>query len=192
MWIYIFFLVIFSSVIGSAQIDSLKVGDLAPSFNGYDQDSNFINSDSILKKGKIVLVFYRGAWCPVCKKHLSSLQDSVSYIQDVGAQLLVVSPEKYASQQKMIEYTGAKYPILYDKDYRIMKMFKVDFEISKETVPRYLPFVKSRTRKANENKDDILPIPATYIIDIDGEILYKHWDKDYKKRASVKKIVSYL
>lgn len=176
----------------NAQKDSLQVGDKIPSFSGYDQDSVWIESNAVLKDSSLVLIFYRGSWCPYCQKHLSSLQDSLSFITQKGAKIIVVTPEKYVSQEKIIEKSGATYSIIYDQDYIIMKKFKVDFEISNETVPRYLLFVRSKTRKANENEDDILPIPATYVINKRGEITYKHYDPDYRNRSSVKDILEHL
>lgn len=46
--------------------------------------------------------------------------------------------------------------------------------------------------KNNGNKDHILPVPATYIIDRSGKIAYVHFDKDYTKRASVSELLEQL
>ncbi|MDB5134255.1 MAG: resA 2, partial [Mucilaginibacter sp.] len=44
----------------------------------------------------------------------------------------------------------------------------------------------------NGNKDHVLPVPATYVIDHSGKIIYVHFDKDYTKRASVSSILTAL
>lgn len=186
------FVVLIFNVDSYSQTDSLQIGDIAPSFMGYNQDSILVNSDTILKEHKVVLIFYRGSWCPYCQRHLSALQDSIQFIKEKGAEVVVVTPEKYESQKEMIDKTGATYSIIHDKDYTIMKKYHLDFKISKETVPRYLPFVKQKTRKANENNDDILPIPATYVISQDGTILFKHYDEDYRNRSTISEIINHL
>jgi peroxiredoxin len=187
--IFIFFV---SGITFSQSQDSLKVGDLAPYFSGLNQDSIIVSSDSLLKERSLVLVFYRGAWCPYCERHLSDLQDSLMLIKQKGANIVVVTPEKPDSYKKMIENTDASYDILYDEGYRIMSDFNVSYKISKETVPRYLPFVKQFTRKSNGNKEGVLPIPATYVINKDGIIVFKHFDEDYRKRSTIKEILTYL
>ncbi len=73
---------------------SLKVGDQAPLFKGIDQNGKSVNSENILKQNKILLVFYRGFWCPHCRKHLGDLQDHLNSFEDKGVKVIVVSPEK--------------------------------------------------------------------------------------------------
>jgi peroxiredoxin len=46
--------------------------------------------------------------------------------------------------------------------------------------------------KNNGNTDHVLPVPATYVIDQSGKIIYVHFDKDYTKRASVQSIMAVL
>ena len=53
-------------------------------------------------------------------------------------------------------------------------------------MPKYFKIVKKRTRSANGNNEDILPVPATFVIDKNGTFSYIHFDTDYSKRASVK------
>jgi peroxiredoxin len=71
----------------------------------------------LLKEGKVVLVFYRGEWCPYCNKELSRLQDSLQLIKDKGATLVAVSPEKPENVLKTVEKTKAEYSILYDEGF---------------------------------------------------------------------------
>jgi peroxiredoxin len=185
-------LLLISSFLFTQNKDSLNIGDIAPSFSALNQDSTLIYSDSLLKEGKLVVVFYRGNWCPVCQRYLSDLQDSLMLIKATETNIVVITPEKPDSYQKTIKKTKAEYSVLFDKGYEIMNSYNVSYKISKETVPRYFPFVKKLTRMANENKEDILPIPATYVINQDGKIVYKHYDEDYRNRSSVKEILTYL
>jgi len=46
--------------------------------------------------------------------------------------------------------------------------------------------------KSNGNKDHVLPVPATYVINPSGRIIYVHFDKDYTRRASVSAILNTL
>ena len=46
--------------------------------------------------------------------------------------------------------------------------------------------------KNNGNSDHVLPVPATYVIDQSGKVIYVHFDKDYTRRASVSDILKFL
>jgi len=172
---------------------SFKVGDDAPLFEGADQNGKMISLEQQLEASEqVVLIFYRGAWCPYCKKHLSEVQENFQAILDKNSSVIVVTPEKAGSIEKMVSKTGATFSILHDEDYKIMKAYNLDFKIDKETVPRFYNYVLNGTREANENEDDILPIPATYVIDKNGKIKYLHFDEDYRNRSSIEDVLKNL
>ena len=71
----------------------LAVGSVAPAFKGRDAAGRPIELQQLLKKGPVVLYFYRGQWCPYCNKQLSQLQDSLQLLTAKGAQVVVVPPK---------------------------------------------------------------------------------------------------
>lgn len=171
--------------------EGLFIGSKAPDFKGKDQNNNDIKLKDLLKKGKVVLVFYRGQWCPYCNKQLSALQDSLQQIIDKGATLLAISPEKTEMIDKTVEKTKAEFSILHDRDLKIMKAYDVDFEVPENTVTRYRNAGLDLEKLNGENGAN-LPVPAVYIIDKESTITYRFFDKDYKKRPSVKEILNNL
>lgn len=182
------------SLCAYAQADSinfLKVGDKAPEFHTKSHNNTNIDLTEMLKKGKVVIVFYRGAWCPYCNKHMSHLQDSLSMILDKGASVIAISPEVETSIDKTISKTKASFEIVHDSSYLIMKKYGVAFKLSESTVKKYKLFGIDLD-EANGNKDNILPVPATIIINQDGTISYIHFDENYKNRLPVKQIINNL
>src|SRR5690348_16035733 len=65
--------------------EGLFINSKAPDFKGTDQNGNTVRLKDLIKKGDVVLVFYRGQWCPFCNRYLSKLQDSLQLILDKGA-----------------------------------------------------------------------------------------------------------
>lgn len=175
-----------------AQELEFEIGDIAPNFQATDQNDELINLETILEEQGVVLAFYRGAWCPYCKKHMSDFQDSVSLIEDKGYKVIAVTPEMSASRDKMVDDVKVSFSILSDNKYEIMQAYNTSYELSKETVPKYFNIVVNKTRSANGNEDDILPVPATFVINKDGIIKYIHYDKDYKERATISEILKHL
>ena len=43
-----------------------KAGDIAPDFSLKDPKSKAVSSADLLKRGPLVVSFYRGVWCPYC------------------------------------------------------------------------------------------------------------------------------
>jgi len=76
----------------------LAVGSVAPAFKGLDAAGRPVELQQLLKKGPVVLYFYRGQWCPYCNKQLSQLQDSLQLLTAKGAQVVVVTPETRGSR----------------------------------------------------------------------------------------------
>lgn len=167
-------------------------GEKAAHFSGTDQNGLPIFSTELLKSGPVVLLFYRGNWCPYCQKQLSELQDSLQMLLETGAHVVVFTPEKSEGIQQMIGKTGATFSIVHDDKYETMKAYGLDFQLSRETVPRFYNFTLNHTRKANGNEDDILPVPATYIIGQDGLVKWLWYDRDYRNRPSVEMIMKAL
>ncbi len=171
--------------------EGLFINSRAPDFKGKDQNKNDIRLKDLLKKGKVVLVFYRGHWCPYCNRYLKQLEDSLQLVTEKGATLLAITPEKPLSVDKTVEKTKAEFSIIHDEELKIMKSYKVEYELSENNIARY--------KNGGIDIEDIngkngrsLPVPAVYIIDKEFNITYRFFNTDYKKRPSVKEILSNL
>ena len=81
----------------------LPVAAKAPNFAAMDADSAIFELNKAIEDRPVVIIFYRGFWCPVCNKHLSQIQDSISLITDKGATVVAISPEKPKYLDKMAE-----------------------------------------------------------------------------------------
>lgn len=169
----------------------LKVGDQAPAFTGSDQNGKTLELKELIKQGSVVLVFYRGEWCPYCNKQLSALTDSIPFITAKGARVIAVSPENAGNVSKTVAKTQAAYSILSDKNTKIMTDYKVVFTLDETTTAKYKSYGIDLSERNGTNGNN-LPVPSVYIIDRKGKIIYSHVDADYTKRASVKDILSHL
>lgn len=170
---------------------TLKVGQKAPSFIAIDQNGNKFNSTEALNKRELIVVFYRGQWCPYCNRHLSELQDHLEDFKKAGAQIIAISPEKTENINKTVTKTKADFPVLWDKDNSIMESFGVNFILAKDLQEKYKKYGVDLT-KANGNPSQTLPVPATFIIGKDGIIKFLQYDPDYKNRSSAKEILEKL
>ncbi len=179
------------SSIAQKKESSVLVGDKAPMFKAMDQNGNTVTSNDILEKEQLIVVFYRGQWCPLCNKHLSHLQENVAKFKEAGARLVAISPEIPVSVEKTVDKTKAAYSILHDADYKIMKEYGVDFVLAPKMVEKYKKYGIDLTA-SNGNSDQTLPVPATYVIGKDGIVKYVQYDPDYKNRSNAEEILKHL
>lgn len=183
------FIIMFSD--DSVVKTGLEIGDKAPDFSGIDQNGNELSLNGLVEKGPVVLIFYRGYWCPYCNKHLSELQDSLNFILQKDASVIAISPEKSEFVDKSVQQTKASFSILSDSNSLIMKKYDVDYKVADSKVMTYKIF-NLDINEANGDDSNVLPVPATYIIGTNGKIKWVHFNPDYKKRSTIKEILDQL
>ncbi|MEO7444572.1 MAG: peroxiredoxin-like family protein [Ferruginibacter sp.] len=169
----------------------LAVGDKAPQIEVKDNAGNKFDLKKQLKKGDVIIIFYRGQWCPYCNKELSYLQDSLSLITARGATVIAISPETDINVAKTVEKSKASFPIISDKALSIMKAYKVNFTVDEKTITKYKTYGIDFDI-ANGDNGANLPVPATYIVGQDGKIKYAYFNTDYRKRNSVQDLLDNL
>jgi peroxiredoxin Q/BCP len=92
---------------------AVKVGDEAPGFSLPATGGEEISLSS-LRGQPVVLVFYPGDNTPVCTVQLNSYNDDVGQFEDLGAQILGISPQDVASHEAFAAEHGFSFPLLAD------------------------------------------------------------------------------
>lgn len=167
----------------------LKLGDKAPKFKGLDQNGNTQDLDALLEKGKVLLVFYRGQWCPLCAKHLSAFEDDLYKLKEKNITAIAVTPEKMENAKLMVEKSNLTVPVIQDPDHSIMKDYKVMFDVTDDYIAKVQEYLSVDLAEAHGDDKAVLPVPASYLIGQDGTIEFVHFDPNYKNRASVEMVL---
>jgi peroxiredoxin len=187
------FLLITAAIIFALQVSAqsgLTTGQQAPDFTAKDNSGKTLNLKTLLRSHKVVvLFFYRGQWCPYCNKQIKQLQDSLQLLTAKGAYVVGVTPETGENINKTIDKTHASFSIIQDDGYKIMKAYDVNYTVD-DALNAKLKSYGIDLEKNNGNMDHVLPVPATYVIDRSGNIIYVHFDKNYTKRPPVSAILS--
>ncbi|MTG98858.1 MULTISPECIES: thioredoxin-dependent thiol peroxidase [Myroides] len=103
---------------------TLQIGDKAPSFKGVDQAGK-THQLSDYKGKKLVVFFYPKASTPGCTWEACNLRDNYTELKDKGFELLGVSADSAARQQKFIEKNELPFPLLADEDKAVLNAFGV-------------------------------------------------------------------
>jgi peroxiredoxin len=190
--LFFFALLLSFAVNAQEKPEGLFLNSKAPEFRVKDQSGVFVSLKELRKKGPVVLVFYRGSWCPYCMKELKSLQDSLSLLKDKNAQVVAVTPEASEGISKTLEKTGAVFPVLYDEEAKIAKAYGVAYTLDEKTNTRYKSFGTDLLKINNQKITPVLPVPAVYIINRDGQVTYRYFDENYRKRPTVAELLKNL
>lgn len=168
-----------------------NVGDKAPNFALANAFGKTIKLEDELKKGPVVLVFYRGAWCPYCNLHLRALQESLPEFTKYGARLITITPQTPDKSAEQLKEDGFQFEVLSDLDSSVMKNYNLYFELPNDLVAVYKKF-GINIETYNGNGRNVLPVPGSFVIDQKGVIRSTQSSTDYKKRMEPKAMVEAL
>ena len=170
---------------------TLKVGDTIADFTLPNATGQPVSIKELLTKGPAVIAFYRGGWCPYCNLELKALQNALASIQETGATLVAISPETPDNSLTTQEKNELAFPVLSDVNNQVARQFGLVFKLPASLLPIYQNFGIDLVAY-NGNDHFELPIPATYVVQPNGQIVYAFADVDYTKRAEPSAIVDAL
>jgi peroxiredoxin len=170
---------------------AIKAGNRAPDFRLPDARGGHVQLRDLLAKGPVVLSFYRGGWCPYCNLELHALQQALPEIEQLGAQLVAISPQTPDESLSTAEKNELAFAVLSDAGSATAKAYGIAFDLAEELRPIYTRFNHALPDK-NGDESWVLPIPATYVVDTTGVIVLAFVDVDYRNRLEPAEIVAAL
>ncbi|MCW8936216.1 MAG: AhpC/TSA family protein [Gammaproteobacteria bacterium] len=179
------------SLTASIPSPGIKVGEKAPDFTLSNALGKKISLKDELKKGPVVLVFYRGAWCPFCNMHLHALQKSLPQFKKYGAQLITVTPQTPDKSAEQIKKDGYPFEVLSDLDSKVMKNYKLYFELPEDLIAVYKKH-ELDIEAFNGKGRNVLPVPGSFVIDKQGVVRAMQAQTDYKLRMEPAVIIETL
>lgn len=174
-----------------AKRSGIGAGDMAPDFTLPDADGRQMALTTLLEDGPVVLVFYRGGWCPYCNLQLRAYQAALPEMAEFGARLVAVSPELPDNTLVTSKANALSFPVLSDVGNHVAQAYGLVYTLPVE--------IQDALRSSNKilpsyNGDDSwqLPIPASFVIGADKTIGAAYHDVDYRSRPSPETILSAL
>ena len=170
----------------------LKVGDHAPAIVLENAKGAIVDVGTLLKKGPVIVTFYRGGWCPYCNLELKAYQDILPEIVAAGASLVAISPEKPDDTVSTAEKNALTFEVLSDVGQKVGRAFGLVYEFTKELKRAYNGFNLDIPARNGTPGEWALPVSATYVIDRNGSIVYAYTDADYRDRADPRDVLAVL
>jgi peroxiredoxin len=159
-------------------ISPLLIGEQIPKLILSKASGETFDLNKSVAQKPTILVFYRGGWCPYCNKQLSGLQQVEPELAKLGYQILAVSTDNPDNLAKTLTKSKLSYTLLSDADLNAAKRFGIAFKGPKN-YDAFLP-----AASGGKNVDKLLPVPAVFILDKKGKILFEYINPDITQRLS--------
>lgn len=170
---------------------ALRKGAKVPDFTLPNAFGKMVSIAEMYAQKPVVLVFYRGQWCPFCNIQLRSLQKNLSRIAGSPANLIAISPQTPDSSLTTKEKLGLEFEVLSDVDGRVGKLFNLIYTVPDFLHKTYQGFGIDIEQFNGKGKLE-LPYPATYIINREGIIVKDYISSFLNERLDTEEIIKFL
>jgi peroxiredoxin len=160
----------------------LKVGDAMPEFVLPNAANELVYSGDLLRQGPLVVVFFRGDWCPFCQETLRSLNAALPDIQAAGAVLAAITPDTGEYVQHASAGLGSGFHILCDVDSATALRFGTIYRVPDDLID-YWRSLRIDIDARHGDTDRFLPMPATFVVDQSGVVLFSYASGDITDRV---------
>ncbi len=176
---------------GQVAAEACKPGDIMPAFLLPNAEGRLIDSRDLLAQGPLVVTFFRGGWCPYCSATLEALEMVLPELSRTGGTLVAMTPETGGRALAMKHDRNLHYEVLVDVDLAVAMAFGIVFR----TPPLYIELLRRRGVDLAERSGNpawLLPVPAAFLVGMDGTVLRSWVNVDFTQRAEPVEILKAL
>jgi peroxiredoxin len=145
---------------------------LAPPFELNESRGGVVRLADLLARGPVVIVFYRGHWCPYCRRYLGKLQANQPRFLERRVSLVAISPEPPGTSARLADELNLSFPLLCDAAGEVMDSYGA----------------RNRLTSART----VMPHPAVFVVDPSGNVRFRSVDRNYKRRTTMHAIFAAL
>lgn len=164
----------------------LGVGEPAPDVTLTDSDGKPMRLLDLARRGPILLVFYRGGWCPTCNFQIHELAKRFSDLRRRGLTPVAISVDRPAESARTRAAYAVAFPVLSDPDLSAHRAFKVVEPLADDDV------LDLRRAGMDVHGHAVVAVPSMFVIGTDGKIQWSHADRDPRTRPTIDQILGAL
>jgi peroxiredoxin len=164
-----------------------RPGEIMPPFMLPDETGRLVTLDSLIREGPLVVMFYRGHWCPYCRLNVSAAIKARDQIATLGGQIVAIMPETQKYTQRFKSESGAPFPVLTDLDNGYALSLNLAIWVGAE-IQQLLSYLD--IPRFHGSNDWMLPIPATFVVGRDGLVKARFADPDFRNRMEIDDLIA--
>ena len=157
----------------------LAAGRQLSSFTMKDGDGTAVSLSSFAGK-KVMLLFYRGNWCPFCMAQIKEVVAQYQEIAQRGVHVVLISPQSQGKTKQLAQKFDVPMTFLVDEENRVARQLGIAHENGLPAGMEVLGY----------DSDTVLP--TLILIDENGRILATNQTDNYRIRPEPVEFLHFL
>ena len=167
----------------ATEVRPILNGQFVPDVTIQDIEGNDIQLQSLIDGKPTVILFYRGGWCPYCNRQMSGLIEVEQQILNLGFQIIAISPDSperlYEQRVSSDDFAVVR---LSDSNLEAIQSFGLGYFVTDDMVKFLRNQVGARLTTPEGEEKVVLPVPAAFVVDSTGLVLFQYVNPNYKVR----------
>lgn len=158
-------------------------GHFIPDVVVQDELGNDVGLQELVEGKPTVFLFYRGGWCPYCNRQMSGLVEVEQQLLNLGFQIVAISPDSperlYEQRTNTDDFAVIR---LSDSRLKAIQSFGIGYFVDDDMVKFLRNKVGARLTTPEGAEKVVLPVPAAFVVDSTGLVLFQYVNPNYKVR----------
>ncbi len=169
----------------------IRPGERAPDAQLQDAAGRPVRLAEVLKAGPVLLVFYRGGWCPYCNFQIRELAVAYKEYRRRGVTPVAISVDRPLESGRTVASYEIPFPVLSDPDLHAHDAYRVTHEVDADEHARLTAFGID-LEQASGRSHHVIAVPATFLIDARGVVRWAHADENYRVRPFTEQLLGVI
>lgn len=164
------------SILKRSAADGLRIGETFPTLNLADETGQPMDIQSLFGV-PLLLVFYRGNWCPLCMAQVRELADQCREFQQRGVTVILISPQPQNKSVKLAKRLGTPFRFLVDPGGQAARKLGIG----------HIGGLPLGLQVFGYNTDTVLP--TVIVTDKNGKIVFVDKTENYRMRPELEDLL---
>lgn len=188
------------SIVDKAKADSslafdksatIQEGQKLPACNLTNALNQPISSAELLSKGPLLIMFYRGSWCPFCNLALHSMQQILPDLKQKGVRFVAISPELPDTSLTTVEKQTLEFEVLSDIGNEYARTLGVVYK-QPDSLKAVQKHFGTDLKERNGDDSNEVPVPTTLLVDTAGVVRRTFIEPDFTKRVEPQTVLGWI
>ena len=172
-------------------IIGLKAGAKVADFNLKAHNGEPINLEVLLEEAPLLVIFYRGGWCPYCNVQIRQLTEAYPEFKKRGVFPVLISVDEIDGAALASRTYDIPFAVLSDPKLSAHTAFDVVMDVDAETYKQYQGYGIDLEKWSGQNHHKIA-VSSAFIVDNTGTVKWAHTTMDYKTRPSPEQLLKVI